>query len=250
MESIDRIKERIRRCLALGDKTRNPSEHEAETAIRMAKNLMDEYHLSMADVVEKEGLGNDIKEQHLKERASPPRWEMNLARVCDHLFATYHYESVGYPDYKRSIVFVGYEQDVALAVEVYKLLKLELLPMGLRWAKQNDDPALTWNQNRYKRCIYLEGVVQTLQHRAYEMSETLSKANAAKVTALVVRKQDNAKAWANEKHQLKSIHRRGTNMHDDAFSDGIQDGKNLSLNFRSHVSSGSGAKPLAIQGGN
>jgi len=237
MNERDRIIDTIKKCLALGDRDKNPHEGEVENALRMAKNLMDKHNLSMADVAEKEGdsFGN-IKEESMKERAGAPRWEYELPWVCDALFNTKHFSRINpYRTERRAVVFVGYETDVTLAVEVYKLLKLELMQMGLRWSKANPSPEMTPKQALVRRFKYVEGVVDTLRYRANRMSDEMSKADAAKVTALVVRKDKQVAEFVKAKYELTSRRQRYTDNNADAREAGESDGRKVSLDFKKHV---------------
>lgn len=74
------ILEKIRACLALGDKDRNPNANEAETAIAMAKKLMAAHNLSMADVAFSEANVGKIREESLTPRSGVPKWPFCLLR--------------------------------------------------------------------------------------------------------------------------------------------------------------------------
>lgn len=229
------IIEKIRKCLALGDKTRNPNENEVETAVRMAKMLMEQHNVSMADLVEREGkMSEEIREQSMAERAGAPNWEYDLSLVCRYLFSVQCFVRMGWPTYKKSVVFVGYETDVALAAEVYKLLKMELMTLGLRWSRSNPSPHLTPKQALVRRFKYVDGVVITLIRRAKAASGSQSVAAAAKTGALVVRKESAIAEWMG-KYKLRQTQRRGTGLHGDAVAAGIKDGNSVSMNFKSAV---------------
>lgn len=234
MATRDEIIEKVRGCLALGDKARNPNENEAETAVRMARMLMEKHNLSMADIVEKEGkLSEEIREQQMVERSGAPNWEYDLSLVCKYLFGVQSFVRIGRPSYHKSVVFIGYETDVALAVEVYKLLKLELMGMGLRWSNENPSPQLTPKQALVRRFKYLDGVVIALIRRAKEQS-ALAAADANKVRALVVVKDAGISKFM-ERYKLGTSARRGSNAHMDAVTSGIADGKKVSMNFKDAI---------------
>lgn len=251
-EERDRIVERIRRCLALGDKSRNPSEAEAETAVRMAKNLMAEYNLSMADVANAnmENAFGPMVEVTYEKKSTPPMWENLLVKVCVELFGIYSF--IRRTENADKIVFCGRENDVAISMEVYKLLKLEIMSLGSRWERENRN-LMDWNylsdgQWRTRRWKYQEGVVYTLVKRAHLQSEELSKADAEKSTALVVRKENDARNWAKEKYQLVQSHNRPSGLHGDAFGQGQRDGNKVGLDFKNKVRNSNGQQPKLIGG--
>lgn len=240
------IVEKIRKCLALGDSERNSNENEVETALKMARQLMDRHNLSMADVAERDGqVAGKIGEVRTEERSGAPNWEYDLTSVLDHLFGVSSFVSVGYPRYKQRVVFVGYESDVALANEVYKLLKLELSRMGLRWQRLNSDPLLSAKQNLVRRHKYLDGVVHALWVRAKE--QAAPTADSAKIMGLVVRKDKSIDEWMRAKYpHLRATTRHSTGLHSDATAQGKRDGQDVSLNFRESMRGRGGADPLRI----
>lgn len=269
MNERERIIDTVRKCLALGDRKRNPNEYEAESAIRRAKSLMDIYNLSMADVAEGPK-AETMGESSTAPWSAMPQWAKDLCHVSDALFSTYHFQrEVGYPA-KMQIVFCGAEVDTAIAVEVYKLLKLEMWALAGSWERKQraenpmcEVPSKNWRgdfnevpfneltpgQRRTRKFKYMEGVVYTLRFRASEMSDQISKANAAKVTTLVIRKSDDAKRWAEAKYDLHPVIRRESNLHSDATTEGIKDGKKVSLNFKNNVKTPKAAAPLQLPSG-
>ena len=234
MDEREKIIDTIRKCFALGDKDRNPSEAEAETALNRAKTLMARYNLSMAEVAERKG-ASETKIVH--ETLNPTKvamewnWERDLSRVCNALFSTYTFVKGS----KRKVVYVGHEQDVALSIEVHHLLRAEVMLLGLRWSREQGNNVIGMSA----RLKYQEGVVHTLIRRANAQVEGLTKDEASQSTAIVVRKQDDAKAWAEKQFSLvpgRSSYRSGN--HGDAYSSGIKDGNKVSLNFKDKMGGG------------
>ena len=56
----DKILDRIKKLFALG--SNNPNEHEAESAMKMARKLLDKHNLSIFDPNEKEEVGIKIED--------------------------------------------------------------------------------------------------------------------------------------------------------------------------------------------
>lgn len=238
MDERDRIIDTIKKCLALGDREKNEHEGEVENALRMAKSLMTKHNLTMADVAEKTGvLPGAIKEEETVDRAGAMNWEYDLPWVCCKLFDVRYFINIKSRRHQRkSVTFVGYEQDVALAVEVYKLLKMELMEMARKWGKDNMDETLSPKGMWVRKAKYLDGVVYTLVNRAAQQAEGLTKAEVTKVTALVVRKDQTIDKFISEKHKnLKTTHRRYSDNHADAMEEGQRDGKKVSLSFKDKI---------------
>jgi len=75
-----------------------------------------------------------------------------------------------------------------------------------------------------------------LVSRSKSEAAELSKADAAKVRDLVVRKDQNLVDWAKRAHpDLRPVQRRATGVHEDATWEGTNDGRAISLSFKSTV---------------
>lgn len=234
MSEKEDIIRKIRQCFALGDRERNPSEHEAEAAINTAKRLMAKHNLSMAEVALDSGdalSSQKIVNTSLSPRSTPPRWELELPWVCAHLFdVSFYYRRHHMPTEKTAVVFVGYEHDVAIAIEVFKLLKMELLVMGQRWAARN------LNAMRSNRFYYTLGVVDRLRDRARQASSGLNGVEENTCRAIVVSKEANIKRWIQERLQLgasRKLSQGDGNIRER--HEGYRDGEVVSLNFAKAV---------------
>lgn len=245
MQDKSKLIDIIKKCLALGDSSRNTNEAEVANALAAAKRLMDQHNLSMAEVAETQGRKDEIVEHQMEERSGAPTWEYDLPWVCDHLFGTKHFTLVGYPSYKRKVVFVGYEPDVALAVEVYKLLWMELMGMGREWSYNNPSPELSHKQHLVRRFKYIEGVVDSLRVRAQDNYQGFTPKESKALQVMSDTKLKDVSAWLKAKRSLTTSHRRETGLHGDAKDAGYSDGKKVSLNFSKAVKKANG-KPLQL----
>lgn len=81
MMDQDKALEKALKCLARAEGT--DSEHEAETALRQARALMDKYHLDMGDV-----LAAGVVEHQVRcgTKSKPTNWMFRLASVCADAF--------------------------------------------------------------------------------------------------------------------------------------------------------------------
>ncbi len=223
-EVASNIIEKVRKCLALAH-GKGATEAEAAAALKAAHKLMRKHNLEMSDVdfkkIEEEG---PKKADTGKPRAYMASWEMSLARVCDELFETEHYVNDanyrGWTGSMRNIVFIGLGADAAIASEAYKILRKIVQRLG--------------SSRGYKGSAlreYCEGVVMTLNNRAYEMMEKSKEANV-KTKAMVVVKSDIVEKWVEDNIYLASMKTRGASGEAGTFSQGAQDGNSVNLSFR------------------
>jgi hypothetical protein len=235
MDEREKIIDRIKKCLALGDSSRNPNENEVANALAAAKRLMDTYNLSMAEVAETERPKDEIVELRMEERSGAGSWEYDLPHVCDRLFGTKHFTLIGEASYRRAVVFVGYAPDVAIAAEVYKLLKMELMGMGREWSYENPSPGLSSKQQLVRRFKYIDGVVQMLIRRAADNYQGFTPKESRALQVMSSKKLQDIGEWLKANRNLRSSSRRETGLHDDAKMAGFEDGKGVSLNFSKAV---------------
>jgi hypothetical protein len=241
-EELQKIVDRIRACLALGDSEKNSSPEEVETALRMAKLLMAKYSLSMDDIAQ-DSSGNGITVEGMAERSGAPKWEYSLCRVCNELFDTRSYIQVGDKRYRKKLMFVGYPADVAISVEVYKLLILELRNMGNKWIAENLSEENTQKMNLTRKHKYLYGIVITLIRRAKEMATKsqedvhteysgmacgLTRDEEKQMAGLVLRKKKEVDEWMETNLELTPARRTDNSKRNvDAYASGLVDGKKV-----------------------
>ncbi|GHU05047.1 hypothetical protein FACS1894147_10800 [Spirochaetia bacterium] len=117
-DNLDAIKKRIKKILAL---SKSPNENEADTALKLAQKLMEEYHLNESEC--------------LYERQSVPatkrlsQWRTILANAVARLYCCYTYRNTR----DGTIIFYGDSFDVFMAGEMYRYLAKTVE----RMAKQN-----------------------------------------------------------------------------------------------------------------
>ena len=111
---------KVRKCLALGQSSNS---HEAETAMRQARKLMDRFQLDQVDV-----LASNIEEHSMPVSTSsrmPPRWIRMLSQVVAEAFGciyitTHHFKSGCH------IVFIGPIGAGEMAAYAYGVLSRQL----------------------------------------------------------------------------------------------------------------------------
>ena len=111
--NAEKVIEKIRKVLELSKN--NPSENEAQAAALKAQELMAQYHISMADIEDVDGI-EEIVEEHVTV-GSGKKWKYKLANAVAKNFRCRHFY------YGRSIiVFYGYETDAKIAAQTFEYL--------------------------------------------------------------------------------------------------------------------------------
>jgi|SRR5690625_918538 len=119
----DRIIRRVKRLLALAEDKANV--HESQLALVNAQEMMVKYGIDPNEL----DTSKELKEVLTKSATDYKRlwwWERSLATVVsDNFRCTWYYNSKkleGRKQVSRRIIFVGYEEDVELATEMYSLV--------------------------------------------------------------------------------------------------------------------------------
>ena len=119
----DAIIKKIRGLLALSNNQKD--DEESQTAFIMAQKLMMKYDISMSQI---ESSANDqkaVKQGQVTVHKKLYWWERELAQIiADNFRVKFFYNCKKFrkqKQAKQSIVFLGYESDVALAKEMYIL---------------------------------------------------------------------------------------------------------------------------------
>ena len=131
--SQDKVMNRVKKLLNLGDASKNNSEAEAQSALLMAQRMMAENGLTMADVDAASDTPNKLPEivQRYATVGSTkmPWWYRTLGSIIADNFRVKYL--VGTSErktkqkskagvYPRSIIFIGFIEDVERAIEVYQ----------------------------------------------------------------------------------------------------------------------------------
>ena len=129
------IIEKIRACFNRADVTRGATQAEAETSIKMAKRLMADYNLSQSEVelstTDDGTTGDQVTEDGVETYTRFWPFELTLTHVCKNLFNVRPLQKYVWDKEtgknRKVIVFIGYSVDVALAQEVYGILRDDVL---------------------------------------------------------------------------------------------------------------------------
>lgn len=112
---IEEVIRKVQKLLALGDKSRNPSEAEAIAASMQAQKLLAKYNIEIADVTGEEK--KEEIEQVIADVGTGNKWKYSLAEaIADSYCCKCYYHG------SESVVFYGYQSDVLIARRVFMYL--------------------------------------------------------------------------------------------------------------------------------
>lgn len=215
------IIEKIRACFRRSDTNRGASQAEAETSIKMAKRLMASYNISQAEVVESEEENNIVEEGGIDHRKQLAKYETQISVICQFLFnvRTIVRSRWSHEGKRDTIIFIGYEVDVALAKAAYKIIRDEVNAIAAKSQFQG-----------YERDKFRLGVVCVLTEKAEKMAEGLSKEEESMCRAVVVSKGANIQKYLDKKHG-KMKERGGKIDMSLSFMHGVIAGRSMNLDF-------------------
>lgn len=121
------IIQKIKGLLAIANDHKNVEE--CQTAFVMAQKLMIKYEISSSEILDQKS-NETVSKGQVTAHKTLFWWERQLANViADNFRVTWYYNSKtveGESKKKRAIIFLGYENDIALAKEMY-ILAYEVL---------------------------------------------------------------------------------------------------------------------------
>ena len=220
-----KIIETIRRCMSLGSNGSGTTQHEAETAMMMARKLMDKHNLSMSDVDFKKEVETGAKEVKVKHsRFQFDAYEKMLAGLVDLIFDTEHFYRYGGID-KAQIVFVGVGLDPEVAGESYSILLEAIRKMGA-------ETGLAGASRRH----YMMGVITGCKGRVKEEKRRAAQ-ESVKCRDMIITKDQLIKAQI-DSHGLKAGRPLQIRPGQKEFNAGLIDSNRVNLSFRKSLKGG------------
>jgi len=236
---MDKIKiiELIRNALALGQKDKNNSMHEAETAITMAHKLMKKYNISMSDV-EVEHLEEAKTNQVIAlKKISISCWEWALMRSCENLFNVGYFvrkaRNFNTWRFEKQVTFYGLESDVAIAVSAFRLLHRVVVSQSKKWYEDYEE-----------RTSYRNGITDTIENRVLNLrkqqkedkTEDKQEIQDNQKYALIVLKKDSIVNRMTAKMNIKNeTVNQQHGFEYNAYNHGKSDGHKVNLNFHKAI---------------
>lgn len=208
----EKIIEKIKGLLALGDKSRNCEEHEAEAALLKAHELMAKYNITI-EVTEEE------KMSYVHEVCSS-KWNMGFRKPLAVVIARNFRCETYLRGNGGSVVFFGHEMDARIAREAFEFAYAFAMKEGNRCYNKN------YQMGRNTQGVfnsYVRGFIKGLEQKLGEQSTAL----------MVVTPQDVKDKY---EEMSKDFTRgsggiRDTGFDRDAFQQGVSDGRTV-LNGR------------------
>lgn len=236
-EARAKVIDKIKKCLAKADPTRNDSEAEVSLALETAHRLLRDNQMSMADIefdmetgMAKQPVVEGLASQEFKQFK---KWEYYSPWLCYVLCDVTPYfncEETLYPgirsirrSVKKRIVFVGMENDVAMAIEIYKMLRKSIMRLAREKGVHLEGNAA------YE--AYCTGVCLNLIARAKKMKAEEKQESENNSKDLVVLKGALVKTYLDKKNmgEMEFIKTDTQNPH---YFKGLRDGQQISLNFK------------------
>lgn len=150
----DKILQKIQKALALA--ADNPSDEEAQTAMRMAQKLMVKHGLDMSDVEYAEKDEKEVVDEGLTDYKKTQQWEKSLAVVISENFRCTSYlnkKRTGHRYAVTRLCFIGLKQDVEIARMVYNYAHQMITMLTEQFVKENGysgKTAITTAKNEYR----------------------------------------------------------------------------------------------------
>lgn len=208
MDDLEKVKERIRKLLALADN--NPNVHEAANAAGQAQKLMERYRIEKIaydiDHDIKDGDGEDDF-GHIGRSGSPldsagrlSSWRVNLADALASANACRIYISHvrAYGKSKKEIVMVGRESDMAIVRYMYSYLIKEVDRLCKIYCAERD---FSKGEGRIAGNNFRLGAIEVIGKRLSEAA----KEERAKVKKEMIGEGSDPKALARYENAIKAI---------------------------------------------
>lgn len=220
MATIEDIKRRVKALIA---KKNGGTEQEIASALALAKKLMGEWALTESD------LGGDqaksgVVEAGMKPRTAPPQWELNIGRICEELFSVKAYASSA--GTKTTLKFVGFPADIELAIELFTVLKSQVMKLASEYQKST-------GCSYGERCRFSYGVIFRLIANIKEAQQAVKEEDDARCRGLVLAKKDIVRAWVKE--NLKLVKTGGRVQRDEHFDNGVAAAGRVDMGMRQKV---------------
>lgn len=223
---LDKVLGKIKKILRLSKD--NPSEEEALTAAKMARNLLAKYSLSMSDIdLDNDGRSSDMLYMPANNNKGVKVWEGALAHIMSEFVPVraviFEVCKVNKRGKHRTIHFIGNREDVVVAIEMYRYLRSTIKKMARKHYK-------------VKKLIksYATGAVDRLCHRFKEMKEDSKKEDdlEGKYELVVADKLVKADQFIEEELNTRKPRSRRLSLDDEAVCRGYHEAGLIGLDLQ------------------
>lgn len=233
MPDTQRILRRIKKCLALAE---SANEHEAASALRQAKSLMNKYNISVTEALQDEIEIYDSSEGK-QARSSYSRIEMQLISVVCEFFSCSLFSKNNWP------VIAGVSPAPDICAYAIRVLIRQLRQGRKRFIAQQEQKLGGRIKPAYKRSInqaYSSAWTAECYEKIREFAQPLNESTQQAHRQAVERYFSSQLVEASRR---KSALRIRSDIAMLAYQHGANDGKNAQLNHAMH---GSRAAPLLL----
>lgn len=222
-----KILEKVKRLFALSEN--NPSQEEAQSALLMARKLLQEHGLTMMDIdvhTEKEYNRLGCDDVQLDDKQCLPSWVIALGGILGLYFDI----GCAFTNKRNwhNISFYGAKVNVKAASSIFPGLVNQIENLAKNYK--------TWEMHKFKdrghtrklRESYILGLIKGFHERL--QLEKLKEEEEETTTALAVYNEDLKKEWEKRAGwKLKEPKVKSKIVEKDAFTDGIRDSSKLQL---------------------
>lgn len=205
----EKIIDKIRKVLAL---TKSTYQEEAHAALLKAQELMAQHGLTMAEIQQEEAQEKNVLDTCIYKKRRTTWYEKRLATVVGENFRCHAYTGIG-----RGICFIGLEQDVDIAKEVYLYALSTMIYLAGEYVKRSRKQIVKGNGLKND---YIIGFINGLKDKFKEQIESKGYALVLVKDALVVQ-------TVNDKKLRKQKSKFTTSGVSDARITGYKDGRSF-----------------------
>lgn len=203
------VVDKIKRLLALSDKGKNTSDHEAEAALLKAHELMAKYNISV------ETTKGEIEIAYVHEQAKS-KWNMGFRKPLAVIISKNFRCECYLTGSQGAVTFFGRESDAKIARQVFEFAYDFALREGNRHYNKNYQMGL---ETRGVFNSYVKGFLTGLKQKLDEQSTALMVVTPPDV---VEKFEEMTKSFARSKGGMQE-----GRLNAAAYLAGIQDGKNI-----------------------
>jgi hypothetical protein len=230
----EKVIAKIRKMLAHANDTAAGGEHERDTALRMAHNLLAKYNLSMSDVSQK---NNQDDRSDQTEVYYDYVWMRMMAAAISKLYFCHLFtQKTGKKD-RSKFTFVGREANVSTAKEMFEYVVKSV-------TKEASRVTTAAGENQTFKWSFCKGAALQIHHRCVKLreeAEAESRAEAKPGTQLVLASLYAAEHTANQNYinekmgiTLRKAPMRTRNTDSSGFAAGKAFGNKVGLNKQVH----------------
>lgn len=185
MATIEDIKRRVRALIA---KKNGGTEAEIASALALAKKLMGEWALTEVDCAAPAEAGHGFVRASTKPRSYVPVWECSMGIICEELFSVKAYSDGVTTPGKTKVMFCGSPVDVDLSLELYTILKAQVMELGRLHVKMT-------GCSYAERSRFCYGVVTRLLDNIREAQQAAKAEDDERCRGLVLAKKEMVREW-------------------------------------------------------